>query len=514
MRRSPATLLFSLLVAAVVALLPAAVMADGWTQSPNGLNDPRADAVLTTGLCPGSSGTAAATECMYDIGGGHDGNNSSLADVEYFDPSQGTDAQWQVTTSLNQGLGAAAGTTAPCPGSDASLLCIYVIGGHSGPTDQNAIEVFDPVSSTWTTLSGQLNAARYWLSAAAAPCPGSSSPPTDPQCVYALGAFTNEGYQYLTSVEYYDPSTGPTGTWTTLTNGLVNARAGFASATGPCPESSSLPGEELCIYAFGGFSATDGTPSDFVGSAEYYDPASGIDGQWTLMPNGLAPPRELLGGSSGPCPGTSGLSTAPQCIYAIGGDASGSVVNGVQSYDPSSGSGGVWTSLTDSLNSARGEAPSTSAPCPGSGGLITDSQCIYTVSGWDGAWVPGYEYYSPASATPSLVGAKSVAAAARVGRRGPSQLHSSDTIHVGGRTLFKVRLRAHGKPIAGRRIRVVIASGGVHQRCKTRKTSKSGRASRQIAVTVPQGKAALTLSFVHPRKRAFTRFSRPIIIGG
>jgi hypothetical protein len=229
--------------------------------------------------------------------------------------------------------------------------------------------------STWQTMTNSLTTARQYLGGANAPCPGSSST----TCVYAIGGYNGS---YLNSVEYYDPSTGASGSWQTITS-LTTTRDAPGAASAPCPGSSST----TCLYAIGGF---DGS---YLNSVEYYDPSTGTSGSWHTITS-LTTARDAFGAASAPCPGSSST-----CLYAIGG-YNGSDLNSVEYYDLSTGTSGSWTTMTNSLTMVRHGLAAASAPCPGS-----SSTCLYAIGGANGGSdLSSVEYDDPsAGATMALL---------------------------------------------------------------------------------------------------------------
>jgi hypothetical protein len=117
------------------------------------------------------------------------------------------------------------------------------------------------------------------------------------------------------------------------------------------------------------------------------------------MANGLTTARGDLAATTGPCPGTSGLTTAKQCLYAIGG---WTIMSDVEYEDPSTATPS-WTTMTNNLNTAREYLGTTTAPCPGSSGLATGQLCLYALGGDDGSnhTLASVEFEDP-SMTPTI----------------------------------------------------------------------------------------------------------------
>jgi hypothetical protein len=85
--------------------------------------------------------------------------------------------------------------------------------------------------------------------------------------------------------------------------------------------------------------------------------------------------------STAPCPGSSGLSTAKQCLYAIGG---WTIISDVEYEDPSAATRS-WTTMTNNLNTARQYLGTTPAPCPAPPGWRRGS---YASTPWAGSTGP------------------------------------------------------------------------------------------------------------------------------
>lgn len=101
---------------------------------------------------------------------------------------------------------------------------------------------------------------------------------------------------------------------------------------------------------------------------------------WTTMSVTLNTARDHLGATIGPCPGTTGLATANQCLYAIGGSNFNSTgdLRSVEYYDPSAATP-TWTTMSAQLTIARSGLGAATGPCPGTTGLPTDKQCLYAI---------------------------------------------------------------------------------------------------------------------------------------
>jgi hypothetical protein len=174
-------------------------------------------------------------------------------------------------------------------------------------------------------------------------------------------------------------------TWTTMSSSLNKARESLGATTGPCLHTNGLTSARQCLYAIGGFGNAK--------SVEYEDPSAATP-NWTLMHTSLNITRPAVGATTGPCPGSTGLTSAPQCIYAVGGD-SGGATNTVEYLDPSATTP-AWTMMTEQMNTARNYPGVPTAPCPGTSGLATARQCLYAMGGSSGnMYLRSVEYEDP-----------------------------------------------------------------------------------------------------------------------
>ena len=124
---------------------------------------------------------------------------------------------------------------------------------------------------------------------------------------------------------------------------------------------------------------------------------------WGSAPN-LNTARYALGVATAPC----SVPSMAMCLYAIGGcDSNGNNLASVESYDPSSGLAGSWTTSTPSLIRGRGYPDAAAAPCPSSNPPSPSNDlCLYIAGGIDGSTHPESvlsetEYY--AAGTPTAV---------------------------------------------------------------------------------------------------------------
>ena len=124
---------------------------------------------------------------------------------------------------------------------------IYAIGGYTDDGITSSVEVYNPDTDTWTTLSSMSCGRREFQTQV-----------IDGK-IYALGGY-NTSDQHLSSAEVYDPDTN---TWTTL-SAMSTARMNF--------QTEVIDGK---LYVIGGFNG-----SSVFSSAEVYDPDTDI---WTTL---------------------------------------------------------------------------------------------------------------------------------------------------------------------------------------------------------------------------------------
>ena len=177
------------------------------------------------------------------IAGGLDDSHHVSHLLEVYDPA--TDS-WTTAASMPTGLGlcyAAAGVI------DGKL---YVAGGQSetsGQTPVSTLEMYDPMSDTWTVKTS-MPTARTTVAGAAAN-----------GRLYVAGGYLNG---YLSTLEVYDPASD---TWTTASS-MPTARS-FAAAAG-------IDGK---FYVVGG-----GSTAGIFGTLEVYDPGTDMWTTETPMP--------------------------------------------------------------------------------------------------------------------------------------------------------------------------------------------------------------------------------------
>ena len=167
------------------------------------------------------------------VAGGEDGNGTTIATAELYDPATGT---WTLTGSLNQARESAAATLL----QNGQVLVaggLYIdMFGFSHALA--SAELYNPATGTWT-LTGSMNTAR--------------DHPTATLLQNGQVLVAN-----ATSAELYDPATG---TWTT-TGSLNQARSAFTM--------TRLQNGQVLV--------TGGVWGPVLASAELYDPATGT---WT-----------------------------------------------------------------------------------------------------------------------------------------------------------------------------------------------------------------------------------------
>jgi len=260
------------------------------------------------GPCPsGQSGT-----CVYAIGGFSSAPPGTSAMVESYNPS--TNA-WSADASLPTARDFLAAAAGPCPSGQAGT-CIYAIGGLTNTGITAAVESYNPTTNAWST-DAALPTARYFLAAAAGPCPAGQTG----TCVYAAGGDTMLSNSPAATVESYNPSTNA---WSTDA-ALPTARDELAAATAGCPAGQI----GTCIYAVGG-SNTQVVGGNLVGGTlgtnESYNP---VTNAWTTLTPMPTPRSEVAAAASACPPGETGT-----CIYVAGGANAGSVLNTLQAFDP------------------------------------------------------------------------------------------------------------------------------------------------------------------------------------
>lgn len=157
-------------------------------------------------------------------------------------------------TTARDSLGAVSG---PCKGN-LSATCLYALGGYdAGSNALNSVEMYDPSSNAWTTLSSSLATPRFSMGAASGPCQGY----TVAICLYAIGGM-DANNNILSSVARFDPTTVSTVPivqgWNLLDLPLMQSTPTTASSLVSYLDGASQLGagsvRALATYASGRFS--------------------------------------------------------------------------------------------------------------------------------------------------------------------------------------------------------------------------------------------------------------------
>lgn len=201
---------------------------------------------------------------------------------------------------------------------------IYAVGGYTGSGFTNVLEVYDPVSETWTSMSsvpGSRNDMGFTYNSLNGK-------------FYLAGGFN--GFAILSDFYEYDPSVD---TWTakaSLPSGAEGIGLRAAAANGK-------------IYVMGGISSSLNT------NVHEYNP---LTNSWTVR-SAMPTPR-----------GDFGLVTASNGkIYAIGGGVIGASLSNVDEYDPILD---TWSSRAPMITGRAGL-----------GASLSESGNIYAVGGND-----------------------------------------------------------------------------------------------------------------------------------
>ena len=214
---------------------------------------------------------------------------------------------------------------------------IYVLGGTDG-TDIATLEIFDPANNTWVkqTTTGTFT-----------PRAGLTSSVIGNK-IYVIGGENNFGP--LNTLEVFDPATNAWSTPSTTGTFLPTSKL-----------TSSVVGDK--IYVMGGY---DGSTD--LNTLEVFDPSANI---WsTPMTTGTFSPRDNL---------TSSVLSGK--IYVIGGFDQGQAVNTVEVFDPTTN---VWsTPTTKGALTARSELTSS----------VVNGE-IYTIGGISGTIKSTNEVFS------------------------------------------------------------------------------------------------------------------------
>ncbi|MDP4219136.1 MAG: kelch repeat-containing protein [Bacteroidota bacterium] len=238
--------------------------------------------------------TCTVVEGKIYVIGGHT-NSGACNILEIYDPL--TDTWTTPETS---------GTFTPRYGLTSAVIGgkIYVMGGENfaqSPPNLNTLEVFDPANSTWSTPSTPgVFTGRAWLTSAVVA-----------DKIYVIGGGVEASNTATNIVEVYDPANNR---WSTpSTTGTFSARWGLCSAV-----------IADRIYVFGGYA------HGALATIEVFDPATN---HWSAVStSGTFTPRN----ESSACV-LNGL------VYISGGeDANGNAIDSVDVFDPSTNS---WSTL-------------------------------------------------------------------------------------------------------------------------------------------------------------------------
>jgi N-acetylneuraminic acid mutarotase len=256
-------------------------------------------------------------EVLVTGGLGVNGNYTSLASAELYDPKKG---RWTVTGSMSVGR----------TGFTATLLAngqVLVVGGSDYQIRCYATaELYNPTTGQWT-LTGSMSQPR---------CLQSATLLSNGDVLVSGGV--NSLYDYsrptVSGAEIYNPNTG---TWTP-TGSLNTSRADTAT--------SLLQNGK--VLTAGGYNNTgNNNPNTYLTSAEIYDPSTG---QWSF---------------TGSISGSVGLPATP--VLLTNGDVL--VANDAQFYDPNTG---IWL--------ATGPLPTLTGP-PTKAATISNGNVLGTGCG-------------------------------------------------------------------------------------------------------------------------------------
>jgi len=238
-----------------------------------------------------NAASAVIGDTLYVIGGST-GDETSL--VQAYD--QGTNT-WLSKASL----------PAPRTSARAALVNgkIYVAGGGNNNVHYTTMQVYDPVSNSWSTSSAMNAVGRTGPGVAALD-----------GLVYVAGG--HNGTVSLASMEIYDPATD---SWTYKASMSVGRHhIGLVVVAGK-------------LYAIGGHDGSAGIPTNLV---EEYDPVLNTWATKSLMPTA----RQQFG-----------IAVVNDRIFVIGGEVTipTAVISTVEEYDPATD---TWVTVTNFPNEA------------------------------------------------------------------------------------------------------------------------------------------------------------------
>jgi len=222
-------------------------------------------------------------ELLFVVGGWSGGSPTNL--VEVYDTKADT---WVVSQHHDVGARAYHG----CVTID---HCIFIIGGFDGQEYFNSCRVFNAKGKTWSEIA-PMNSKRCYVSVAELE-----------GLIYAMGGF--DGSLRLHSAERFNRKTNQ---WSFI--GSMNHRRSDARAT-------TMGGK---IYICGGFNG-----QECLNSAEHYDP---VAAQWTL----ISPMRNRRSGV--------GVIAYNGMIYALGGFNGLTRMNTGERYDPARN---TWSTIPE-----------------------------------------------------------------------------------------------------------------------------------------------------------------------
>lgn len=189
--------------------------------------------------------TVGSDGLIYAIGGTADmyGSQYATNTAERFNEVTGT---WEWIESMQQKR------LSPGAITD-SVGRIWVVGGNPpGPEYHDTVEVYDPMSGSWSTHPARLNTARS----------GHGIAITKDDVIYVFGGLFSPPEVYLSSVEKFDPSTG---TWEFVASmNEARGQPGYAMD------------EQGRIYAIGGGRSGIGV----LKTVERYDP---LEDEWEYV---------------------------------------------------------------------------------------------------------------------------------------------------------------------------------------------------------------------------------------
>ncbi|MGH2903180.1 MAG: choice-of-anchor D domain-containing protein [Solirubrobacteraceae bacterium] len=382
------------------------------------------------------------------------------------------------SASYFSNFGVGAMTTARLGGTAAPLSNgeVLIAGGSNGSVIFSNAEIFNPLSDTFTSLSGAMTTTRW--GAMAAPLP-------DGQVLIAGG--DNSGGSKLSSAELFDPASD---TFTSVSGAMTDAREGGVAVplsdgevliVGGNDGSIELPSAELFDPASDTFASVSGTMtitrqhpmgaplpdgdvliaggthSGALSSAEIFDPLSDT---FTSVPGAMTTVRYAAM-----------IAPLPDGDVLIAGGASSGVASSAEIFDPSSD---TFTSVSGALTTQR--EGGVAAPLPNGGVLIA--------GGENGGILGSAELFYPAPLVSSSGGGFG---AQTVGE--PSALQAIRVSNLGAQSLLLATAKLEGVDAADF---TIVADG-----CAGRSLSFEGSCTISVRFTPSEAgtrEASLTLS--------------------